>query len=305
MAARILQQALREIERHVYGQREAVEDVLISMLSNGHVLLEGVPGIAKTRLAKTIAHVFGLSFQRVQFTPDVMPSDITGTHILREEKGRMHYDFQKGPVFTQLLLADEINRAPPKTQSALLEAMEERQVTLLGTTYQLPEPFIVIATQNPIEQEGTYPLPEAQQDRFLFKTIMTYPTREAEEQLGSQPIPPGGVKRVLTPNALLKLQELTRKIPLRTELVKKIVSLVRATREHPSIAYGASPRAIISLSLSARAAALLHGRHYATLEDIRRVILPVLRHRIILTYEAERTTTREAIITDLAKKHLH
>jgi len=281
-----------EIDKVIVGQKVVIEQVLIAMLANGNALLESYPGLAKTLAVKTLAEIMDLKFARVQFTPDLAPSDITGTYVLEESDGKRKFKFEPGPIFTNLLLADEINRATPKTQSALLEAMQEKQVTVGNSTFKLDEPFIVLATQNPIEQEGTYPLPEAQSDRFLLKIKIGYPAVNDEIEIvnrytESLDIP--SVKKVLSKNSILQLQKLTRQVPIANDLKKYAVNIVTSTRNAPKyIEYGASPRASIGLVVAAKARALLYGRTHVSREDIQAMAFPVLRHRIILTFEAER-----------------
>jgi len=290
-----------EMGKVIIGQKESVEQVVCSMLCNSNALLEGYPGLAKTLMIRTISRLFDLSFSRVQCTPDLMPSDITGTYILEEAKGKREFKFQPGPVFANIVLADEINRATPKTQSAMLEAMQEKQVTVGNHTYKLDQPFFVLATQNPIEQEGTYPLPEAQSDRFLLKIKFDYPSVEEEDSIvkrfAAKDHNPT-LKPVLNKNSLIKLQEVTREVPIAHDLKDKILHIVQATRKKKDlIDYGASPRASIGLILAAKARALVQGRNYVSSDDIKTMIYPVLRHRIILNFEAERKgmTTDDAI----------
>ena len=285
------------------GQRAAVDEVLAAMLAGGHVLLEGAPGVAKTLLARSLAKVLGLEFRRVQFTPDLMPSDVVGTKLFdfQQSAFRMHL----GPVFTQVLLADEINRTPPKTQSALLEAMQEHQVTIDGETHRLPQPFFVVATQNPLEFEGTYPLPEAQLDRFMVKVEMGYPTadeeldvyrRFVEGRLGDAGDDPP-VDRVMDAEKIAALRAVVRGVHVEGSVLQYLRNLMRATREARTVALGASPRAAVHLAGAARAAALLAGRDYVTPDDVRRMALPVLRHRLVPTPEAEleRYTPADAV----------
>lgn len=300
------------IEQRIVGQRHLVDSLLIALLSNGHVLLEGVPGLAKTLAIKTLADVVDARFSRIQFTPDLLPSDVTGTLIYSARKET--FEVKKGPVFANFVLADEINRAPAKVQSALLEAMQERQVTIGDDTFPLPEPFLVMATQNPLEQEGTYPLPEAQTDRFLLKVVIGYPTREEEKRImrmnTGAPMP--AVRPSVKKEEIERLQGLTRTIYLDEKIENYIVDIVFATRE-PSeaglkdlkslINYGASPRASIALARSARAQAFLKGRGYVIPEDVRLVCLDTLRHRIGLTYEAEANNINtDEVITAILDK---
>ncbi len=299
-AADIIRRLTSELGKVIIGQDVVVEQALIALAAGGHALLEGVPGLAKTLLVSTVARASGLTFNRIQFTPDLMPSDITGTELIREDKatGSRALEFVPGPVFASVVLADEINRTPPKTQAALLEAMQERQVTAGGTRRALPKPFFVLATQNPIEQEGTYPLPEAQLDRFLLKIVVGYPT-EAEElaiitrttsnaQAAAEP--------VCDAETLIALQHLVREIPVADAISRYALALVRATRPvalggHEQIApllrWGAGPRAGQALLLAAKARAVLRGRAFVALDDIKAVMHPVLRHRLQPGYEAE------------------
>lgn len=281
----------------VVGQRQVVDLMLTALLANGHCLFVGVPGLAKTLLVNTVAETVGVDFGRIQFTPDLMPSDITGTDVLEEDKatGERRLRFVKGPVFTNLLLADEINRTPPKTQAALLQAMQERCVTAAGHTYTLDKPFLVFATQNPIEQEGTYPLPEAQQDRFMFSIPVGYPSAEEEEEIvrrttvGELPT----ARRVIDTEKLVALQQLLRRLPANGDVVKYAVKLTRATRPEAKlgvsrwIRWGAGPRSSQYLATGARAWAALRGNEVPTVEDVRAVAPAVLRHRILLNFEAE------------------
>ncbi len=304
-----LRQVTEEVGRRLVGQTVMVERLMIGLLTGGHVLLEGVPGLAKTLAVRTLAEVLHATFSRIQFTPDLLPADVVGTMVF-DPKNQEFYP-KKGPLFAHIVLADEINRAPAKVQSALLEAMQEHQVTIGGTTYPLPEPFLVLATQNPIEQEGTYPLPEAQLDRFLFKVRVEYPTRLEEREVlvrmsGGDPIP---VKRVLDPAGILAARKAIAGIHLDQRLVDYIVDLVRSTREPatvglpalaPLIAFGASPRASISFAQATRAYAFLQGRTFVVPEDIRVLAPDVLRHRLVLTFEAEaEDVSSEAVIAQL------
>jgi MoxR-like ATPase len=288
--------AVDEVRRVIVGQRTLVERMMVALLCRGHLLVEGVPGLAKTLAVKTLGQVLDLRFARIQFTPDLLPADLVGTMIYQQKTGE--FVARKGPVFTNLLLADEINRAPAKVQSALLESMQERQVTLGEVSHPLPEPFLVFATQNPIEQEGTYPLPEAQVDRFLLKAKVDYPSRAEERQIldrmMSGEVP--AVSRVLPADAARKLTGRVREIYMDERLRDYMVALVSATRDPravglvdlvPLIAYGASPRATLAFSEASRAVAFLHGRGYVVPEDVKEIAKDVLRHRILLTYEAE------------------
>ncbi len=289
-----------EIGRVIVGQDEVVDQLLVAILSNGHVILEGVPGLAKTLMIATLAQCLDLKFSRIQFTPDLMPSDITGTEVIQENKstGQRELKFIRGPIFANVILADEINRTPPKTQSALLEAMQERQVTVGTDRHELSQPFFVLATQNPIEQEGTYPLPEAQQDRFMFKVFVKYPTYEQEFQVAERTTMDRNVElnKVFTGEDLLAFQRLVRRVPAAPDVIRHALDLVRATRPSEPEAtdfvkkmlnWGAGPRAMQSLILGGKALAVLRGRHHLAVEDIRDLALPVLRHRIVTTYSAE------------------
>jgi len=300
-----------EIGRAIIGQREVVEQLFIGLLAGGHCLLVGVPGLAKTLLIRTLAQSMDLSFGRIQFTPDLMPSDITGTEILEEdqESGRKVFRFLKGPIFANVILADEINRTPPKTQAALLEAMQEHAVTAGGNTMLLGEPFFVLATQNPIEQEGTYPLPEAQLDRFIFSLWIDYPTSQEEEEIvrtttadASSP-----TSTIVTGEQIVALQKLVRRVPIADHLIQYAVRLVRSTRPTDALApdyvkelvnWGAGPRASQYLALAGKARAILHGRHAVSAQDIRAVALPVLRHRIVVNFQAEAESASSVTIVN-------
>ena len=297
MLAPTRERLLAAIGEVVVGQRDVVDHLLTALFADGHCLFVGVPGLAKTLLVSTVAEAVGIGFGRVQFTPDLMPSDITGTDVLEEDRstGGRVLRFVRGPVFTNLLLADEINRTPPKTQAALLQAMQERAVTASGKTYRLERPFLVFATQNPVEQEGTYPLPEAQQDRFMFSVPVGYPSLEEEEEIvrrttvGEMP----RAKRVLSAEDLLAFQGLLRRLPANGDVVRYCVRLAAATRPGSSskatrwIRWGAGPRASQYLAVGARAWAALRGREVPTADDVRAIAGPVLRHRVLLNFEAE------------------
>jgi MoxR-like ATPase len=278
----------------ILGQEQVIEDVLIAALARGHVLIEGAPGLGKTRLVRTFAEVTDLSFGRIQFTPDLMPADVTGTTVFLEQSGNSTFEFQKGPVFCNVLLADEINRATPKTQSALLEAMQEYSVTASGTRYPLPQPFMVLATQNPLEMEGTYPLPEAQLDRFLFKILIERPNAATLERILFTTTTNSETK--LEPmfklNEMMSLQKLLRAVPIANSAITYIVRLTEATHAHPLVRLGASPRGAQAITLAAKGYALAAGRPNVELEDIRRAAYPSLRHRLLLSFEAEVEGTR-------------
>ena len=311
MAERLMQayDAIREeVGRVIVGQERVIEECLIATFAQGHCLLEGVPGLAKTRLISSLAHVLSLSFNRIQFTPDLMPSDITGTEVIQEDKstGERALKFIPGPVFANVILADEINRTPPKTQAALLEAMQEHRVTTGGVRRRLEEPFFVLATQNPIEQEGTYPLPEAQLDRFMFKVLVGYPTEDEELQIvrlttaGEEP----ELEKVLSREEIIGLQALVRRVPCADHVIRYAASLARKTRVHEGgvpdfvekwVMWGAGPRASQYMILGGKARSLLKGRTYVSAEDVRAVAHPVLRHRVLLNYAAE----AEGVTTDL------
>ena len=276
--------------RVVVGQEEAVEGLVVALLAGGHVLLEGVPGVAKTLLARSLAAALALSFRRVQFTPDLMPSDITGTRIYRPSKGE--FELEKGPLFTEVLLADEINRAPPKTQAALLEAMQERQVTLDGERHDLGPLFTVVATQNPLEYEGTYPLPEAQTDRFLLKVVLTYPPRAEEVEIlrrhvGGLRLEATAVEPVCDAETLEAARSEVARLTVDETLLHYVVALAEASRSSPRIRLGTSPRASVALLSAARARAAIHGRDYVTPDDVKSIAPAVLRHRLLLRPEAE------------------
>ena len=290
----------KQVSRIVVGQDEVVEQLLISILARGHCLLEGVPGLAKTLMVRTLASSMSLDFRRIQFTPDLMPGDITGTDIIQEdhETGRREMVFRKGPIFTQMLLADEINRTPPKTQAALLEAMQEHEVTAGGQTFPLSEPFFVLATQNPIEQEGTYPLPEAQRDRFLFHVVVSYPSRDEEAEIVDRTTSgeSSDVQHVISGDDIVRFQKLVRRVPLPQHVKDWVIDLVRDARPNQPeakdwvrewIQWGPGPRASQQLVLASKARALLYGRTHVTIDDVQALALPVLRHRIVPTFSAE------------------
>jgi MoxR-like ATPase len=290
----------KELGKAIVGQERVLEELLIAIFARGHCLLVGVPGLAKTLMIRTLAESMNLSFSRIQFTPDLMPSDITGTEVLQEDRatGQRLFKFLHGPLFANVILADEVNRTPPKTQAALLEAMQERQVTFGGTRHALPDPFFVLATQNPIEQEGTYPLPEAQQDRFMFNILVDYPDEEEEFRIvemtttAHKPL----LDRVLSAADILEMQDIVRKVPVAPYVIRYAMKFTRWTRKDKGevpdfirtyVTWGAGPRATQYLVLGAKARALLHGRYYVSCDDIRAVAGPVLRHRIITNFNAE------------------
>lgn len=296
----------QEIGRGIIGQRDVIRQTMLALLSGGNVLLEGMPGLGKTMLVRTISQVFLLSFKRIQFTPDLMPIDVTGTNIMVKEEGNSSFRFEKGPIFANLVLADEINRATPKTQSALLEAMQEHTVTVGGESHRLAEPFFVLATQNPIEQEGTYPLPEAQLDRFMLKILIPFPGKE--ELRGIVGLTEGQsapeIRSLMNGEELLKVRELIGKIPIADAVMDYILELVMATHEpNPYIREGASPRGAQSLIRAARARAFMEGRLNVSFEDVQRMAYPVLRHRVLLSFDAisegitEDTVIRQMIET--------
>jgi MoxR-like ATPase len=302
-----------EIGKVIIGQKHMVESLLIGLLSNGHILLEGVPGLAKTLAISTLSKVIDVDFKRIQFTPDLLPADLLGTMIYNQKKEE--FISKKGPLFSNFILADEINRAPAKVQSALLEAMQERQITIGDTTYKLPEPFLVMATQNPIEQEGTYPLPEAQIDRFMLKVVLPYPNREEEKLIVKANVSIEGFptpKKVVDPKQIIKAREIVKMIYMDEKIEKYIVDIVYATREPEHyqldeikhfISFGGSPRASISLASAAKAYAFLKKRGYVIPEDVRAVSFDVLRHRIGLSYEAEaENISTENVITTILNR---
>lgn len=289
-----------QLSQVIVGQDAVVEQLLISLFSRGHCMLEGVPGLAKTLLISTLARTLNLSFSRIQFTPDLMPADITGTDIIEENKTTGHRElrFLEGPLFSNVILADEINRTPPKTQAALLEAMQERQATVGRIRHQLPDPFFVLATQNPIEQEGTYPLPEAQQDRFMFKVLVSYPSFEEEFEVARRTtsVQTAAITPVVSPEEILALQRLVREVPVSDHVIRYTLSLVRQTRVGErgapdfvgdQLSWGAGPRAVQFLIIGAKARALLRRRTHVTIDDIQELARPVLRHRIVVNFAAQ------------------
>jgi len=307
---------LEQVQKKIFGQADVIEHLLIALFSRGHCLMMGVPGLAKTLLVSTLAEVLDLKFNRIQFTPDLMPADITGTEVLEEDHttGKRFFKFIKGPVFCNLLLADEINRTPPKTQAALLQSMQEYQVTAGGQTYELALPFQVFATQNPIEQEGTYPLPEAQLDRFMFHVAVDYPTEDVEVEIvrrttaGDRPT----LERVMGPEQILALQDLVYRVPVADAVIRYAVSMVRSSRPAANgapetvkqyISWGAGPRASQYLILGAKARAILDGRFAADIEDVRALAAPILRHRLLTNFQAEaQKITSDDVINDLLER---
>ena len=305
-----------EIGKVIIGQKPIIDELLISMLSRGHCLLVGVPGLAKTLLISTLARVLNLKFSRIQFTPDLMPSDITGTEVIEEDMstGKKNFKFIRGPVFANIVLADEINRTPPKTQAALLQAMQEHEVSAAGETYTLTEPFFVLATQNPIEQEGTYPLPEAQLDRFMFNLWVDYPGEEEEKQIvkSTTSAYAADLKVVLTAKEIVELQDLVRRVPVADNVVDYAVKLVRNTRpdyeDAPDfiknwISWGAGPRASQYLILGAKTRAVMAGRHTPDIEDVTQIARPVLRHRLVTNFSAEAEGISTVKIVDRLLEH--
>lgn len=316
----ITERLFLEIKKDIVGQEAVMEGIIISMIAGGNVLLEGVPGVGKTRMVRTLGRVFGLPFSRIQFTPDLMPADVTGTNIIvRDEHGNSQFEFQKGPIFSNIVLADEINRATPKTQSALLEAMQEHTVTVMGVSRVLEEPFFVLATQNPIEQDGTYPLPEAQMDRFMFKLLVGYPNLDELREIVdiTQVTMAETANNVVSKEELLEMRQTAKAILVATDVLEYAMALTLAT--HPEsetstdvakqyIRYGASPRAAQALISTAKVRALMHGRFNVSYEDINTLALPVLRHRIKLNFEAisegiDTDTIIKAIIKELNQQN--
>lgn len=309
--ARAKQQVLEQLHRRIVGQEAAVELLLVALFARGHGLLVGVPGLAKTSLVTSLAQTLSLSANRIQFTPDLMPSDITGTDVLEQDvtTGERRFRFLRGPIFTNILLADEINRTPPKTQAALLQAMEEQRVTASGTTHPIEAPYLVFATQNPIEQEGTYPLPEAQLDRFMLQIEMGYPAADEELEIVRRTTAPEPeqLRAVLSREDILELQGLVRRVPVAPHVIAHAVALVRASRpSEPGVAervkayvsFGAGPRASQALILAAKARAVLAGRYAAEIDDVRALALPILRHRLVMSFRAEAEGVRPADVID-------
>ena len=310
--SRLIQDVSRQVAKRIVGQDYMIDRLLISLLTGGHVLLEGVPGLAKTLTVRTLAETIDTTFNRIQFTPDLLPADVVGTQVYDQSTGK--FLVKQGPIFANIILADEINRAPAKVQAALLEAMQEKQVTIGGTTFKLEEPFLVLATQNPIEQEGTYPLPEAQVDRFMLKLRVGYPTRDEEKEImrrmaGGEAIP---IDRVATPEAVMAARARIADLYMDERIMDYIVDIVHATREPaaagladlaPLIEFGASPRATIALAQASRANAFLRGRAFVTPDDVKAIAPDVLRHRVLTTYEAEaEEVTSDDIVTRVLAK---
>jgi MoxR-like ATPase len=304
------QKVIGQLERVIVGQKQVIEELLVTIFARGHCLLVGVPGLAKTLLVSTLADTLNLSFKRIQFTPDLMPTDITGTEVIQDDPttGERRFKFLRGPIFANILLADEINRTPPKTQSALLEAMQERKISVGGEDHKLDEPFFVLATQNPIEQEGTYPLPEAQLDRFMFLVKVEYPSDEEESEIVRRMTSPAisRAESVLEQDQILGFQQLVRRVPVADAMIEYAKRMVRLTRVTESdipdfvskwVTWGAGPRASMNLILAAKSRAILHGETHVSWDDIRAVAKPVLRHRIILNFaaQAERVSTDDII----------
>lgn len=296
-----------ELGKVIVGQEEIIDNLLVAILADGNVLLESNPGLGKTKTVETLSKIIGLEFSRIQNTPDLMPSDITGTHIINESGDKTEFVFQEGPIFANIILADEINRATPKTQAALLEAMQEKQVTVGNNTYTLDDPFFIIATQNPLEQEGTYPLPEAQRDRFTLKLKLDYPSEDEEQEIVSRFTESleyeANLDQIISQPSLIKLQEFTRQMPIAKDIRNYAVSVVKETRSHENLKYGASPRASINLVNTAKAKAVVEGRNHVSVEDVENMAVPVLRHRIGLSFEAEKKgKTKEEIIKSIVNE---
>ena len=309
----IIDDIKKEIKKVMVGLETEIDNVLIGLLSNGHILLEGLPGLGKTMLVRTLSEVMDLDYSRIQFTPDLMPADIIGTNILMEEKGKRYFEFQKGPLFGQIILADEINRATPKTQSALLEAMQERSVTVAGKTRKLQQPFFVLATQNPLEMEGTYPLPEAQIDRFFFKINIGYPDYDELKEIlvrtTVEELPE--IETVVTADEVIELQSLVKKMPVSSEVIDYVIRLILASQPKKQeaeeterlINYGSSPRGAQALILASKARAFSQTRFNVSFEDVRKIAYPALRHRILLSFEGEASDKDiDEIISDIIQE---
>lgn len=305
-AGKKLNQVLEEVSKVIVGQEEVLKKLLVAILCDGNVLMEAPPGLGKTKMVHTLSKVLGLDFSRIQNTPDLMPSDITGTHIINEEDGQNQFVFQRGPIFANMILADEINRATPKTQSALLEAMQEKQVTAGNKTYELDKPFFLMATQNPLEHEGTFPLPEAQRDRFMMKVFVDYPEQHEEKEIvdrfTSELDYSPELENIISKPSLITLQEFTRKVPIAEDIKKRAVEMVSLTRKRDDLEFGASPRGSLSLVLAGKARALMSGRSYVSSEDLDAMAKPVLRHRIGISFDAERKgKTEDDVIENIVK----
>jgi MoxR-like ATPase len=296
----------QEIGKVIVGQEEVIDQVIASILCDGNILLESNPGMGKTKMIRTLSQVVSLDFSRIQSTPDLMPSDITGTHIIEETETSTDFVFQKGPIFANMVLVDEINRATPKTQSALLEAMQEKQVTVGNQSYSLDSPFFLMATQNPLEQEGTYPLPEAQQDRFMMKVELDYPETEEEREIvdrfTSELNFSPELNQVISKASLVKMQEFTREVPIADDIRNRAIMVVKNTRNHEDLDFGASPRASIQLILASKAKALIEGRNHVSTADVNNMAIPVLRHRIGLNFQAEKEgKTEDDVIEEITE----
>jgi MoxR-like ATPase len=301
-----IEEIKKEIGKVIVGQEEVIDQVIASILCDGNILLESNPGMGKTKMIRTLSQVVSLDFSRIQSTPDLMPSDITGTHIIEETETSTDFVFQKGPIFANMVLVDEINRATPKTQSALLEAMQEKQVTVGNQSYSLDSPFFLMATQNPLEQEGTYPLPEAQQDRFMMKVELDYPDtdeeREIVDRFTSELDFSPELNQVISKASLVKMQEFTREVPIADDIRNRAIMVVKNTRNHEDLDFGASPRASIQLILASKAKALIEGRNHVSTADVNDMAIPVLRHRIGLNFQAEKEgKTEDDVIEEITE----
>jgi MoxR-like ATPase len=301
-----IEEIKKEIGKVIVGQEDVIDQVIASILCDGNILLESNPGMGKTKMIRTLSQVVSLDFSRIQSTPDLMPSDITGTHIIEETETSTDFVFQKGPIFANMVLVDEINRATPKTQSALLEAMQEKQVTVGNQSYSLDSPFFLMATQNPLEQEGTYPLPEAQQDRFMMKVELDYPEtdeeREIVDRFTSELDFSPELNQVISKASLVKMQEFTREVPIADDIRNRAIMVVKNTRNHEDLDFGASPRASIQLILASKAKALIEGRNHVSTADVNDMAIPVLRHRIGLNFQAEKEgKTEDDVIEEITE----